>query len=512
MGKGIAWKGYWGGLLAAAVVILAGVTGHTAVMTTAVAAEREMLGSFADLVEKLSPAVVNISTTQKVKRPRFRGLPPGSPFEEFFDEFFNRRRQGRDRDGGDEDSDNEPQQRLYSLGSGFIIDPDGYIVTNNHVVQGAETITVRMKDGEEYEAKLVGRDAEVDVALLKIDAGHKLPYVEWGDSDKARVGDWVLAIGNPFGLGGTVTAGIISARHRQGLTGSPYEDYLQTDASINRGNSGGPMFNLDGKVIGINTMIFSPSGGNIGIGFAIPANIARKVVAQIKEYGYARRGYIGVVIQSVDKVTAEAMGLDEPKGALVAEVSPGGPADKAGIKPGDVIIAFNGKEVEDNDDLVRAVSDAGIGKRVTVGILRNGKRMTLHLTTTERPKSLVLGEQEEEKAAPTPQAPKSVARTLGLHLSNLTPAMRERFDIPDSVRGVIVTRVSQRAAMRDVRPGDIITEVAGKRVSSVADVAAAVAALEKEGRKAVLLRILRGDQALFRSIPLPEEKADKADE
>jgi len=510
MGEWIARKGRMGGWLAAAMIILAGMTGNSAVMTTAVAAPREMPGSFADLVEKLSPAVVNISTTQKVKRPRFRGLPPGSPFEEFFDEFFNRRRQGRDRDSEDEDSDNEQQQRLYSLGSGFIIDPAGYIVTNNHVVQGAETITVRMKDGEEYEAKLVGRDAEVDVALLKIEADKPLPYVQWGDSDSARVGDWVLAIGNPFGLGGTVTAGIISARHRQGLTNSPYEDYLQTDASINRGNSGGPMFNLDGKVIGINTMIFSPSGGNIGIGFAIPSNIARKVIAQLKEYGYARRGYIGVVIQSVDKVTAEAMGLDSPKGALVAEVSPGGPADKAGIKPGDVIVAFNGKEVEDNDDLVRAVSDAGIGVKVSVDVLRDGKRLTLQLTTTERPKSLVLGEREEEdKAVPSPEAPKSVARTLGVRLSNLTPAMRARFDIPDSVKGVIVTRVSQRAAMRDVRPGDIITEVSGTRVDSVTDVANAVAALEKEGRKAVLLRILRGDQALFRSIPLPEKKTEK---
>ncbi len=509
MGKWIERKGRWSGLLAAVVVVLAGVIGQPAVTTAAVADARPMPGSFADLVEKLSPAVVNISTTQKVKRPRFRGLPPGSPFEEFFDEFFNRRRQGRDRDGGDEDSDNEPQQRLYSLGSGFVIDPDGYIVTNNHVVQGAETITVRMKDGEEYEATLVGRDAEVDVALLKIDAGRKLPYVEWGNSDTARVGDWVLAIGNPFGLGGTVTAGIISARHRQNLTGSPYEDFLQTDASINRGNSGGPMFNLDGKVIGINTMIFSPSGGNIGIGFAIPSNLARKVVAQLKEYGYARRGYIGVVIQSVDKVTAEAMGLAEPKGALVAEVTPGGPADKAGIKPGDVIVAFNGKEVEDNDDLVRLVSDAGIGVTVSVDVLRNGRRMTLALKTGERPKNLVLGESEPESAAPSPEAPKSVARTLGLRLSNLTPAMRARFDIPDSVKGVIVTRVSQRAAMRDLRPGDIITEVSGTRVSSVTDVANAVAALEQAGRKAVLLRILRGDQALFRSIPLPEKKEKK---
>ncbi|GIX16705.1 MAG: serine protease [Rhodothalassiaceae bacterium] len=473
----------------------------------AAAAPREMPGSFADLVEKLSPAVVNISTTQKVKQPRFRGLPPGSPFEEFFEEFFNRQRPNRDRDQ-DEDEDDEPAQRLYSLGSGFIIDPDGYIVTNNHVVQGAETITVRMKDGEEYEAKLVGRDAEVDIALLKIDAGRRLPHVEWGDSDTARVGDWVLAIGNPFGLGGTVTAGIISARHRQNLTGSPYEDYLQTDASINRGNSGGPMFNLDGKVIGINTMIFSPSGGNIGIGFAIPSNLAKRVVEQIRQYGYARRGYIGVVIQNVDKVTAEAMGLDEPKGALVAEVTPGGPADRAGIKPGDVIVAFNGKEVKDNNELVRLVSDAGIGKTVSIEVLRDGKRLKLSLTTGERPKSLVLGESDEAGPGPRQETPQSVGESLGLRLSELTPAMRDRFDIPDSVDGVIVTDVSQRAAMRDVRPGDIITEISGRRVSSVADVARALADLKKEGRKAVLLRILRGDQALFRSIPLPEDKKE----
>ncbi len=497
------WRG-WLAMLAVGLLMMTGGPGQGWRVRSAEAA-RAMPASFADLVEKLSPAVVNVSTTQKVKvRPGIRGLPPGSPFEEFFDQFFKNRRpdgrRNRNRGGGDEGT---VTRRLRSLGSGFIIDPQGYVVTNNHVVQGADKITVRTQDGDEYEAKIVGRDREVDIALLKIEADKPLPHVEWGDSGKVRVGDWVLAIGNPFGLGGTVTAGIISARHRD-ISDSPYADFLQTDASINRGNSGGPMFDLEGRVVGINTAIFSPTGGNIGIGFAIPANQARKVVAQLREFGYAKRGYLGVTIQPIDKVTAEALGLEKPEGAIVAQVSPGSPAAEGGIRSGDVIIAFNGKPISDSNDLVRAVSDAGVGKKVTVDLLRNGKRLTVSVTTAERPKSLTVGEDEGGK--PGESGEDSLTATLGMDLSNLDNALREQFDIPPSVDGVLITDVSRFAAMRGFRPGDVILEVTGRRVGSVADVRKAVEALKKEGRKAALLRILRDDQYLFLSIPLEHDE------
>ncbi len=498
------WRGW---LMVLAVGVLIAVGPGQGWAPRPAEAARAMPASFADLVEKLSPAVVNVSTTQKVKvRPGIRGLPPGSPFEEFFDQFFkNRRPDGRRNRGRDRD-DGTVTRRLRSLGSGFIIDPDGYIVTNNHVVQGADKITVRTQDGEEYEAKIVGRDREIDIALLKVEADKPLPHVEWGDSDKVRVGDWVLAIGNPFGLGGTVTAGIISARHRD-ISDSPYADYLQTDASINRGNSGGPMFDLQGRVVGINTAIFSPTGGNVGIGFAIPANQARKVVAQLREYGYAKRGYLGVTIQPIDKVTAEALGLDKPEGAIVAQVSPDSPAAKGGIRPGDVIIAFNGKPVSDSNDLVRAVSDAGVGRKATVDILRNGKRLTVSVVTAERPKSLTVGEDEEK--AEGADGEDSLGATLGMDLSNLNDMLRQQFDIPPSVDGVLITDVSRHAAMRGFRPGDVILEVTGRRVESVGDVRRAIEALKKQGRKAALLRVLRDDQYLFLSIPLERDEDEE---
>jgi len=284
--------------------------------------------SFADLAGKLLPTVVNISTSQTLKAPpagAMPQLPPGSPLEDLFKNFLGPK-------------PNTPRH-VTSLGSGFIIDPTGYIVTNNHVIEGAEEITVRMQDNVEYKARLIGHDPKTDLALLKIDAPKPLPFVEWGDSDKSRIGDWVLAIGNPFGLGGTVTAGIVSARQRD-INAGPYDDFLQTDAAINRGNSGGPMFDVDGKVIGINTAIFSPSGGSIGIGFALPSSLAKGVIDQLRQYGHPRRGWLGVRIQSVTPELAEGLKMAKPMGALIAAVTDGGPADKAGIRQGDVVIKF----------------------------------------------------------------------------------------------------------------------------------------------------------------------------
>lgn len=450
---------------------------------------------YADLVEDLSPAVVNISTVQTVARPQQRSpFPPGSPFEEFFEEFFGQRPpSGTTRPDGEEQT---PQRRLQSLGSGFIIDATGYVVTNNHVVAEADEITVRTVDGEEYIAELVGTDQEIDIALLKITVDQPLPFLAWGDSDTARVGDRVLAIGNPFGLGGSVTAGIISARHRQ-ISGNAYDDFIQTDASINRGNSGGPMFNLAGQVIGVNSAIFSPTGGNVGIGFSIPSNQVRRVVEQIREFGYAKRGFLGVNIQAVDKMTAEALGLEEPKGALVASVTPDSPADKAGIKAYDIIVEFDGKEVKDSSALVRIVGDFGVGETARVVLLRNGKRQIVSVTTTEKPRpdAAIVASAENK---PTE------AESLGVTFTALTPSMREQLEVPADINGVLVTNVRRELAQRLTR-GDIITEIDRMPVDNVEAIATRIAALREEGKSAVLLRVWRSGAHYF--IPVPIDKA-----
>ncbi|WP_375731161.1 Do family serine endopeptidase, partial [Azospirillum sp. B506] len=344
----------------------------------AATAPRNAPGSFADLAEKLLPAVVNISTSQSApqrpqgQRPEVPQFPPGSPFEDFFRDFFDRQQQ-----------QDQPQRKATSLGSGFIIDAkNGYVVTNNHVVQDADEITVILQDDTNIKAELVGKDSKTDLALLKIKTSHPLVAVPFGDSDAMRVGDWVLAIGNPFGLGGSVTAGIISARQRN-IDAGPYDDFLQTDASINRGNSGGPMFNLNGEVIGINTAIFSPSGGSVGIGFAIPSNLAKQVVAQLKDYGKTRRGWLGVRIQAVTPEIAESLGLPNHKGALVASVTQDGPAAKGGIQAGDVVTKFDGREIDEMRRLPRVVAETSIDKAVPVEVWRKGKSQTVHVKVGE---------------------------------------------------------------------------------------------------------------------------------
>ena len=457
--------------MVAMVAVLAIVAGF---MTSSVAFAGAAPENFADLAEKLLPAVVNISTTQRIEGragPELPQLPPGSPFEEFFKEFFER---------------NQPPQgrrRATSLGSGFIIDPDGYVVTNNHVIQEADEITVITHDNRRLEATLVGRDPKTDLAVLKVEAGGELPSVRFGDSDATRVGDWIIAIGNPFGLGGTVTAGIISARGRD-INAGPYDDFLQTDASINRGNSGGPMFNTNGEVIGINTAIFSPTGSSVGIGFAIPSATAEPVIDQLLDSGEVRRGWLGVHIQTVTEELAETLGLDRPRGALVASVIEGGPAERAGVKAGDVIVEFADREVEEMRRLPRIVAETPVGRDVAVVVWRDRGETRL---------SVAVGElkAEETVVASRTESGETANKDIGLSLSELTPALRERFELEEDAKGVVITDVDESgpAADKDLRPGDVIVEVSQEEVASPRDLAAKVEKARSAGQKSVLLLV-----------------------
>jgi serine protease Do len=459
--------------------------------------------SFADLAEKLLPAVVNIATTTKITEAN-RGDPD---LEELFRQFFDRQRrggsggnQGQGDQGDSGSGDNSGNgggsgvlpREVTSLGSGFIIDPTGYIVTNNHVIESAEEITVRMQDGTEYKARVIGHDPKTDLALLKVNAPQPLPYVEWGDSDKARIGDWVIAIGNPFGLGGSVTAGILSARQRD-INAGPYDDFLQTDAAINRGNSGGPMFDLDGKVIGINTAIFSPSGGSIGIGFALPSSLAKPIVAQLKQFGHPRRGWLGVRIQSVTPELAEGLKMTKPMGALIAAVTEGGPAEKAGIRQGDVVVRFDGKSIQEMRHLPLIVAETPFDTQVPVVVLRQGREMTFQVKIGE------LDETAESKIAdtgPTPAKPKSPESTrtiLGLNLAEMTEQLRQRYNIADEASGVVVLNVEGKsgAAGKGLKAGDVIVEVDQNSVATPADVEKRIALAKANGYKVVTFLIYR---------------------
>jgi serine protease Do len=436
--------------------------------------------SFADLAQKLLPAVVNISTTSTVSGRRQQPLPqfpPGSPFEDFFKDFFDR---------------NQPsprQRRSTSLGSGFIIDGSGMIVTNNHVIQDADEITVILHDDTRLKAKLVGRDPKTDIAVLRVQPKSPLTSVKFGDSDTLRVGDWVLAIGNPFGLGGSVTAGIVSARGRN-INSGPYDDFIQTDASINRGNSGGPLFNLDGEVVGINTAIFSPSGGSVGIGFSIPSSTARGVIEQLRSFGRTRRGWLGVRIQRVTDEIAESLGLDKARGALVASVTEGSPAESGRIKSGDIILTFNGKNVSEMQNLPRIVADTKIGKVVKVEVWRDSK-----LVVTE----LAVGELKEEQVAALPsedddetgKSEELSVAGLGLSVARLNSSLRKRFKLKKNARGVVVVKVDKdgAAAAKGIRPGDVIVEISQDDVRSPSDVVARVEKAQEDGRKSVLLLV-----------------------
>jgi serine protease Do len=452
--------------------------------------------NIADVAEKVIDAVVNISTSQTVDNRNNAApqLPPGSPFGEFFDDFFKNRR--NNQQGDNQGRPNAPR-RVNSLGSGFIIDPSGIVVTNNHVIADADEVTVILNDGTRLKAEILGRDTKVDLALLRVKPEKPLIAVAFGDSDRLRLGEWVVAIGNPFSLGGTVTAGIVSARHRD-INSGPYDNYIQTDAAINRGNSGGPLFNLEGDVIGINTAIISPSGGSIGIGFAVPSKTAIAVIDQLRQFGETRRGWLGVRIQQVTDEIAESLNLKPAHGALVAGVDDKGPAKPAGIEAGDVIVKFDGKDIREMRDLPRVVADTPVGKDVEVVIVRKGK---------EENRTVKLGrldDGEKKEAALTPQKDavpedKSVVqKTLGLNLSNMTDDLRSRFKIKDSVKGVVITGIDAQSPAADKRlnAGDVIVEVSQEQVANTADLQKRVDQLKKEGRKSALLLVANAEGEL----------------
>jgi serine protease Do len=441
--------------------------------------------SFADLAEQLLPSVVNISTTQVaegnagIEAPV---LPPGSPFEEFFKEFMER---GQPR---------QRQRRATSLGSGFIVDSAGHIVTNNHVIADADEISVILADETKLPAKVVGRDPKTDIAVLKIEPTQKLKPVRFGNSDQIRVGDWVVAIGNPFGFGGSVTVGIISARGRD-INAGLYDDFLQTDASINRGNSGGPMFNLAGEVVGINTAIFSPSGGSVGIGFAIPSNSAKPVIDQLIQHGQVRRGWLGVRIQGVTDEIAETLGLKTAHGALVASVMEGGPAQKANIKAGDIILEFDGKIVDQMRSLPRLVAETEVGKTVDVKLWRDNREVTVRVKVGAM-------EEDDKKVAAAPEKPEKVGNAekiapLGLTVAALDDRLRQRFNLGNEVKGLVVTDVDANgpAADQGLKPGDVIVEVAQEKVDQPAQLTAKLNAAKAAGRKSLLL-LVEGDAGL----------------
>ncbi|WP_229428600.1 DegQ family serine endoprotease [Microvirga pudoricolor] len=441
--------------------------------------------SFADLAAEVTGAVVNISasTTVEARNRTLPQLPPGTPFEDLFEEFFNRRGQG-----GGENAPSRPQQqrRSNSLGSGFVVDPSGIVITNNHVIGDANDISVIFSDGSRLKAEVVGKDSKVDLAVLRVKPDKPLKSVKFGDSENIRPGDWVMAIGNPFGLGGSVTAGIVSARGRN-IESGPYDNYIQTDASINKGNSGGPLFNMNGEVIGINTAILSPTGGSVGIGFAVPASTAVPVIDQLREFGETRRGWLGVRIQNVDDATAEALSLGTPRGALIAGIDDKGPARPAGLEIGDVIVRFDGKEVKDSRDLPRIVSSTPVGKQVDVQIMRKGKEETKKVTLGR----LEDGEKQASLQQPSTETPTATRQALGLSLSGMNDELRKRYSLKDDLKGVVVTRVdpNSNAADKRIQAGEVIVEVGQEPVSNPADVTKRIDTLKGEGRKSALLLV-----------------------
>ncbi len=448
--------------------------------------------SFANLAEKISPSVVNITTSTTVAgRTGPQGIvPEGSPFEDFFREFQDRNGQG------------DRPRRSSALGSGFVISEDGFIVTNNHVIEGADEILIEFFEGFELPATLVGTDPNTDIALLKVESETPLKFVTFGDSDTARVGDWVMAMGNPLGQGFSVSAGIVSARNRA-LSGT-YDDYIQTDAAINRGNSGGPLFNMAGEVIGVNTAILSPNGGSIGIGFSMASNVVTRVVDQLKEFGETRRGWLGVRIQDVTDDVAEALGLASAKGALVSDV-PEGPAMDAGMQAGDVIVSFDGREVEDTRGLVRQVGNTEVGKAVRVVVNRDGTTQTLLVT---------LGRREEAESAvpaaqpgPVEEEPQSMD-LMGLTLSPLTSEIREQLDLPESAKGLAVLDVDEasEAFEKGLRAGDVITEAGQAQVLALTDLEERIAEAQEAGRKSILLLVRRAGDPRFVALSIAEDQ------
>jgi serine protease Do len=462
--------------------------------------------SFAPILEDNAGAVVNISTTQKVKNAvgfpfqfNFDALPNDpklEPFRQFFEQFQNELR---------EDGDGTLEREEKSLGSGFVIDGTrGYIVTNNHVVTQADEIQVTFQDKTKLPAEIIGLDPKTDLALLKVQNDTRLPEVRFGNSDTLKVGDWVVAVGNPFGLGGTVTAGIVSARGRN-INQGPFDDFIQTDAAINRGNSGGPLFNTKGEVVGISSAIFSPTGGNVGIGFAVPASLAEPIIEQLRAYGKAQRAWLGVKIQQVTDEIANSLGLGEPRGALVIEVSKDGPSHGSGIAAGDIIVQFDGKAIEEMRDLPRTVASTEIGKRVKVVVWRDGKEHSYRITLGELP--------EDQAGAPsvTPSTQEKTdddARLFGMALEPASATLRKRFGIEKSQQGIVVSDVARGsvAQRRGLRQGDVILQVNQQTVTDVAQLQRAFATAKKAGKDFALLRVARGNSVQFITLPTKEEK------
>jgi serine protease Do len=498
---------YRGGLAAAMLIGL---------LAPAASQMRNGPTSVAPVAEKLIDAVVNISTSQTMKGPEgvpLPRVPKGAPFEEFFEDFFNRR-------GGRSPAD----RKVSSLGSGFVIDgKEGLVVTNNHVIDGADEIIVNFHDGSKLKVdKVLGKDTKTDLALLKVTPKKPLPAVAFGGSTKMRVGDWVMAIGNPFGLGGSVTVGIISAKQRD-INSGPYDDFLQTDAAINKGNSGGPLFNMDGEVIGVNTAIISPTGGSIGIGFAVPSDTAVAVIDQLRQFGETRRGWLGVKIQSITDELADTLGVQDNTGALVASVTTDSPAAKAGIQDGDIILKFDGKDVSSMRGLPRIVAQTPIGKEVDVEILRKGQRLNLRVAVARlvedddaakvaTPKDAPKGkgksrgkEKDKDKDKDKDSGNKPAGSLIGLVLAPLTDELREKNGLGKEVKGVIVLEVdpASPAAEKGVKAGDVIVEVAQDAVNSVDDISKGIDKVKKAGRKAVLLRLESGKGGLrFVAVPV----------
>lgn len=464
--------------------------------------------SFADLAEKLLPAVVNVNTTQTIKIKR-RTMPQIPGMEDFFRRFGQENDKRRSPGNGDEDSHKENGEdraltrKRQSLGSGFIIDPSGIIVTNNHVIDKADEVMIKMHDGRELKATVIGKDDKLDLAVLKVESDKPLPYVKFGDDSKSRIGDWVLAIGNPYSLGGTLTAGIISARNRD-IQSGPYDKYIQTDASINRGNSGGPMFNMDGEVIGINTAIFSPSGGNIGIGFAIPSNQAQRVISQLREFGHTKRGRIGISFQAVTDEIAESLGMEEGHGALVSSVVEGGPADKAGIQVGDIIVEFEGKTIKERNELPIWVANTEIGKKAKIVVLRKGKRKSLTLVIDELPENT----PDDETLPDEDQADQEVKEILGMGLESLTEKSRKALKLEDDVKGVLIASVDRNspAGEKGLRRGDVIVSITQEEVKTIDDALAIIEKLRAKGRKSILLKIIRSGNTAFVTVKFDPEK------
>ncbi|MGO9008444.1 MAG: Do family serine endopeptidase [Beijerinckiaceae bacterium] len=471
---------------------LAVFLGFGAVPLMVLSAQARGPDTFADLAESVSDAVVNISATQTLEEKRATNVPqlePGTPLDEMFEEFFRRHRQGEN------DQPQRPHERKSnSLGSGFVIDPAGIIITNNHVIADANEVTVIFTDGQKLKAEIVGKDAKVDVAVLRVKPEKPLKAVKFGDSDKMRVGDWVMAVGNPFGLGGSVTAGIISARNRN-IDSGPYDSFFQIDAAINKGNSGGPLFNMDGDVIGINTAILSPSGGWSGIGFANPSAAIVPVIEQLQKYGETRRGWLGVRIQNVDDSIAESLNLGKVRGALVAGADDKGPARAAGIQTGDVIVKFDGVEVKESRELPRMVATAPVGKDVEIVVVRQGKELTKtvklgRLEDSEKAKKASLETGKGEQKNQMIETP--VQKALGMEFSGLNESTRLKFAIKESVMsGVVVTNVDPDSAAADkhIQPGEVVIEINQEPVKDPADISTKLKSLKDDGKKLALLLI-----------------------